>query len=449
MPVAPTWSQLQNPYLNNSSLNWADVQPMDRSVYLLRKGAPLHGNTLPQDWTHDAVKKVLFDEGVITLDELNSREGTELLKTRHESVRLGLQIFFGSKPEPVDKRDWTLSKIEGFDVYDMKRGSKYWKHRKNSIVEKTKTSSRFNILGFAAETANNVTRNNNQEAADSISEDRDRMEATTPTSMRDVKIRGTSISKSSLNWPPAVKVDNERTTFVDREDDGELNENSLIESMRGEHVTPSIMSDAALEELLFPVEQLLRGEPGQEVAAKMVWNDPRNSEPAGAAPARPNETSDKISSIASEATATDDTLSNRGLAGVDPLRKEKMELGMNVDPRNRSGDSKTPEKKVKTKKRKSRVDVAIGIHEDLPGRTPLVKKIVSMNPASPGTDLPKENLEHDGPVEYSSQVEIQTPRTRRHHEAIGTPSTRRVRRLRSATTATLPYHSLFGGSPGS
>ena len=417
--VAPAWSQLQNPYLNRSSLDWAEIQEMDRYMYLLQKGAPLHGDTLPQDWTHKVVKKVLFDEGVITLDELNSREGTELLKLRYESVRLGVQNFFGSRPEPVKKKEWTLSKAEGFDVYDMKRGSKYWRHQSDSILEGTKTSSSSNNLGFAAQMAKHMSGNNNNEATSYVPEGQYRNEAITSTSMEHTKSDGTNRNESCSPRPPAWEVDSERTLSVDR--DGVIieTEDTLVESMRGEYVPSSIMSDAALEELLFPVEQYSREKPDQEVTADLVSSDSRRSEPAGLITAHLDKT----------------------LFG-----KEKTMSGVDVGPRDTFCEPQTPKAEVKTRKRKLRVEWAITVHEDLPGRTPLVRRIVGMNPASPGTDIPKENLQDDG---YSNQVEMGTPRALRYHEAVGTPSTRRLSRFGSATSATPPYRSVFGGSPNS
>ena len=424
IPVAPAWSQLHNPYLNRSSLDWAEIQEMDRCIYLLQKGAPLHGSTLPQDWNQDAVKKVLFDEGVITLDELNSREGTELLKSRYESVRLGLQNFYGSRPEPVSRNEWTLSRTESFDVYDMKRGLKYWKHQRDSIVEGTKTRSSSKNVGFASETAKHMTRNINQKATHSVSDQQDRNEAGSPTSVQQARDDGTTPSESSSPRPSAMEVNAERRLSVDYEDDDEIGaiietEDSLIENMRGEHVPSSIMSDAALEELLFPVERSLRDESNQEVTPSSISSDSRRCGSAGSITAHPDKT----------------------LAG-----EEVTVSGVDADPRDRFYEPYTPKTEVKTRKRKSRVDGAIVVHEDPPGRTPLVKKIIGMNPASPGTDIPKENFEDDGSVDHSSQVEMGTPRTHPHPEAGGTPSTRRIRRLESAAIATPPYRPIFGGS---
>lgn len=452
VPVAPAWSHLRNPYRNRSSVDWAEIQQMDRCVYLLQKGAPLHSNSVPQ---FDVAKKVLFAEGVITLDELNSQEATELLRTRYESVRQGLEDFFDSKPEPVKKKDWILSKTEGFDVHDMKRGSKYWKHRKDGVVEGTKTSSSSNILGFAAETAKQMTRKNDQEATDKISEEQDRDEGKVPSNTNN---EGLNPNISSFNRPRALEVDPERTTFVGHEDNGELGviietEDNLVESMRGEHVPSSIMSDAALEELLFPIERDLKEETGQEVTTEVGSSDPRSSESAGLVPTHPNKTLDKPNFIASETTATDlGTSSDRVLVGTVPFDKDKTAADIKVDSRDAFGGPRGPQipmAEIKTRKRKSRVEVAIAVHEDPPNRTPLVNKMVTMNPASPGTDIPKENLEDDVSLEHSSQVEMGTPRNRRNFDSIWTLSTRRVRRSRSATTSTPPYRSLFGGPFGS
>ncbi len=420
---------------------------MDRHVYLLQKGAPIHGNTLPQDW--NLVKRVLFHEGKISVDELNSREGTELLKSRYESIRLGLEAFYGSRPEPINKMGWTISKTENFDVYGRERGSRYWKHHRDSLVEGTKTSINSYIPEIAVKSTNNMRGNDQEEVPYGFSKEQGRNEAKTPKSVQHVKSEGTNPNKSSLKRSPVLEVHVERTESLDREDCGELGviietEDSLIESMRGGNVPSSIMSDTALEELLFPVEQYLREQPIQDSS------DSRSSESSRLFRVQPDKTLDIFCSVPSGAKAMDlSTSSNRRLAGPVPHGKEEAKSGIHVGRHDGFGGPYTPKADVKTRKRKSSVDVAIAVHEDSPGRTPRVEKIVGMNPASPGTDIPKENLGDDGSVEHSSQAEIGNPRTRRHHDAIGTPSTRSVRRFESTTSATPPYRSLFGGPLGS
>lgn len=364
-PMEPAWSQMQNPYLNRTSFNWAEVQHMDRCVYLLQKGAPLDGNIIPQEWNH--VKKVLFDDGLVTPDELNSQEATKLLKSRYESVRLGLQSFFNSGPEPVDKHDWTLSKTESFDVYDTKQGRKYWKHQKDSVVEKTS------------------------------------------------------------NREPALRVDIEPMTPVDRERNGELGwiiekENSLVENMRGEHP----LTDAALEKLLSD-EQYLMEEHNQ---ASEVFSTPRD------------KALDKANTVGCQANATDLHISNGGFA--EPVSQDKGKVDGHLG--NEAVIRKASKEQIKRRKRKPRVDVPIVVYEDLPDSAPQIKKIISMNHASPNTDIQKENLgDGDAAIEGPSQIEIENPQTHQPHESVSTPSTRRVRRFEIATSVTSPYRSLFGG----
>lgn len=401
VPDAPAWSKLHNPYLDRTSLDWAEIQDIDRRIYLLQRGAPLDSNTSPEDQTYDSLKRLLFEEGAISLDELSSGEGTDLLRARYESVRLGLQNFFDSGPEPVNKKDWIVSNFEGFDVYDWKRGSMYWKHQLDSIVKGTKPASSPDMSGFVIQTAKRATKNSNNGPEDQSRSD-------------------------------AMK----RTVIVNLEGNGDLDgidetEENLVESMRGEYISSSMMSVAALEELLFPVEQFSDEESYQNDTVGLVSEDSTSSGHPKNFPNQADKTGDALRSVDTEAKTFDlDASSDYGLAERVSFGKEETISGVKSDGRDRFGKAQMPMLEIRTRKRKSRADVAISVHEDLPGRTPLVKKIVAMNPTSPGTDLPKENFEVDGSADLSSQVGIGTPRARQDHEAMGTPSTRRVRRLR-------------------
>ena len=383
VPVAPPCSRLQNPYLDRTSLDWAEIQDIDRRIYLLERGAPRDSNASPEDRTYDSLKKLLFDEGAITLDEFSSGEGTELLKARYESVRLGLQKFFDSGPEPVNKKDWSLSRFEGFDVYDWKRGSMYRKH------------------------------------------------GLMPTRIQYRKSEETDTNTSCTDLLPASEAATKRAVIVNLVDDGDLDrinetEENVVESMRGGHISSSMMSDTALEELLFPVE---------ESSDSLISGDSKNSGPPRNLPTQADKTWNELHNVDPEAKTFDlDDSSERGLGDCGSFGKEETTSGVEFDGRDRVGKAQVPKVVIRTRKRKSRADIAIPVHEDLPGRTPLVKKIVAMNPSSPGTDIPKENLEMGGLAEVSGQVEIGTPRRGRYHEAMGTPSTRRVRRLRGPRT---------------
>lgn len=451
VPVAPTWSQSQNLYLSRISLNWNEIQDMDRCKFLLQKGAPVNGDTLPHDWISDAFKEHLLDGGLGYPVELSSRYDVDLLKNRYETVRLGLQNFFNSEPEPANKNCWTLSKTEGFNVYKLKSGSRYWRHQKDSIVEGTMTSIGANVMEYTSETRKQMVGNQNQEATDSVSEGQAEVGTKISTSICNVTNEGNRPNKPCLKLSPVMDVDTERTTSLDREDDSERGaitetEDTLIESMRGDHSAFLITSDAALEELLLPAEQSMLENSNREVAADLVSRASRCLEPARTVVMHPEQTLNKFSSVGPEAKVIGlKTFSNHRLVEAVQTNMEKSTSGDIVGPRGKSDKPQTPETQPKARKRKSSAGFTVSVHEDLPGRTPLIKKMVRLNPVSPGTDIPKENLEDDGLVEYSSQVEMGTPQTRRRrtNEAIGTPSIRRVRHLGSTTTGTPPYRSLF------
>ena len=375
---------------------------------------------------------------------LRSKAAAKRMKSRLQSATSSkTSITSASFKKTHSKQCSTVSKTEGFDAYEMKSGSRYWRHQKDSVVKGTTIYTHFNTIESSSERENQIW-----EATDNISKGQDKSQTRTPTSMQNVTNEERMPNKPCMKLLTVLGDDNERKIHSNREDDSETGaitetEDTLIESMRGEHVTFSIMSDAALHEFLLPTERYLEQEPNHEDAAKLVSSDSKGSEPAGSVLAHPDKA---VSSAAPEAKAVDlNTSSDRGLSGAVESRKQRTTSGLLVGPRGKCDGPRTPKTESKAKKRKLRADSTVTVHEDLPGRTPLIRKIVRMNPASPGTDIPKENLEDEGSVEDSSQVMSQT---RRHQEAIGTPSNRRVRHLEVATTATPPYRSL-SSSPGS
>ena len=402
VPVALSGSQLQNPYLNQRSLNWAEVQEVDRQIFLLQRGAPLHGSTLPQDWTHPAIKRILREDGIDSHDKLGIRDRTEILKSRYESVRLGLQVFFGSTPEPDNNNDWTVSRTEGFDVYNMIPGSKYWRHYKDSVVGGTKTSSSSYIEGSARDMITNVTENPE----------------------RDKLLIGLKAQDGEIKRTPTSLQDEDHEDGVEKGMITEAEE-TLVESMREEYIAASIMSEAALEGLLLHVESYLRNEPDPEATPDLYSSDSRgceSTEPASAEPASAYSVKalGKISFIAPEAKSTDlYTSSDRELEGPIQINKERMTPDPPAGPYGKYNERGTRKTEVKARKRRSRGDFAVTVHQDLPGRTPLIERTVRMNPASPGTDIPKENLGNNGSVEHLDRIEIGMPQTRGQHGVIG------------------------------
>ena len=413
----PACSNLQNPYANAGPLEYEKLEPLDRLIYSLQKGAPGQDNTLPITWQE--AKRVLFDYGEINLDELNSEEGTEWLKARYESVRLGVEAFFGGKREYSDKNDWTLNHTEGFDMFDKQRGSKYWKHQSHSVVSPTTTRATYRETGEVAET----------DDENDVYGGEDQFEV-----YKHPAASGAVVPAVEVEAAGADEYDMEGNTMIDLEDASSViegAEHTLIESMRGKDALSSelIMNDEELGKLLSPIAQFL-AEPSHSYpnspSAQLVPNVLKDDQP--------HNFNERASCEAVKSPkSTQSTLDPRLLDAFQPIINQYV-----ADIKHIISDALAPTTTTKKRKLRTEAEGTVNIHEDLPGRTPMIRRITANNPPSPGTDVPKENLCDDGTVEHSSQNDFRTPT---------------IRRQRAATTSPIPlryvaYSSLFGGPTG-
>ena len=128
-----------NPYLKTSATDWDELRHFDRRLFLLQQGAPIKGDNMPYDWS--AVKRILFKEGFsINQDFFDGVKDAQYLQRRYECVRIGLEAFFNAKPETENRMEWTLFRVEDFDVYDLKRGHDYWKCTEDGIAKPIETT---------------------------------------------------------------------------------------------------------------------------------------------------------------------------------------------------------------------------------------------------------------------------------------------------------------------
>ena len=450
VPMPPEWSQLQNPYVKQSLLDWYKLNPIDRQVYLLQKGSPLQGNTLPHNW--DTVKQILFDEGYITLDNVNSPEGTEWLKSLYESVRLGVEAFFKAELEPTDKKDWLLAYTEAFNVYLKRRDSKYWEHHEDSIVRltATKTGDEYRQIAYAEGVPDQSTDGD---------ENSDIIEKLVHRDLDEIA-NGQNIVCSKRRTSPVSLADAEKTTAKPMEEDeylrGVEHEDIIVESMRG-HDGPStehILDDDEFDKLLSPMMQFLMEQPSQPGIARNVSREP-NMKRVPAEPPGPgstiirNESSHILPEAKGSSQSTSNVLPHLELFGAPRPIKEESNL-VNGQQLGKLHPSKVEKK---AKKRKSRIgsEAKVKVHEDIPGGTPLVKRLVSMNPASPRTDIPKENFENDNGANLSLEDEMVVSIARRRRGVTSTPRTTR-RYTAGSMSGISSYHSIFGellGSPSS
>ena len=412
-------SNLRNPHWGRTTLDYNELGQFDQLIYSLQKGAPAHGNTLPLSW--QTVKQALFDHGELTLDELNSEEATKWLQLRYECLRLGVEAFFKSKPETADKNDWTLFRYEGFDAFDKNRDTKYWKHYRHSIFNPCTTSitdDQHEPMEIAETDDENEGRRGQEEATPynevNALEDQLAVSASDDTEWEGCETDDGGLEEDSNNVDERKSQEGE-TTIVDLEQWGS-EDDTLVETLQGGGVVSS-------EGLMSP------GELGKTIADFL--NEPL-SEPQVAevtSPSKSNTSSDKLltpSHGASESSCTAqpssaDTL----LRGIQAINKATEE-----EPPHEGIPH--PFKRPKKRKAAPEPETEVEVHEDTPGGSPRIRRIIANNPPSPGTDLPKENLPDE--AEHSSQVSVRTPQAPRYRWVWG--------------ISTSPYRSLFGGPPG-
>ena len=312
------------------------------------------------------VKQTLFDCGEITFDELNSEEATRWLKLRYECLRLGIEAFFKSKPETADKNDWTHFRYEEFDAFDKNPGTKYWKHHRHSIFSPSPTTI-------------NVNQHEPMEIAETDDENEGRRGQEEATPYNQV---------NALEDRPAIST-------IDH---------SKLEDR--------IKNNGGLEEASNQV-----GEEGSQEGKTPIidledWQD---------------EDTTLVETMHEEEVA-----SSEGLMNHEELGKTIADF-LDEPSSNRHVTKVTiplPVKRPRKRKVAIEPEAEVEVHEDAPGGTPRIRHMIANNPPSPGTDLPKENLQDE--AEHSSQVSVRTPQAPRF-------------RWRTATT---PFRSLFGGPPG-
>ena len=410
-------SNLRNPHLGTTSLDYNELGQFDQLIYSLQKGAPVHGNTLPLSW--QTVKQTLFDCGEITLDELNSEETTKWLQLRYECLRLGIEAFFKSKPETADKDDWTLSRYEEFDAFDKKPDTKYWKYHRHSIFSPSTTSindDQHEPMEIA-ETDDEKEAHRGQEEAIPYNQFDALKDQLTISASDDSEWEGCETDDGGLeednNHVDEREPQEGETSIIDLEQWGS-EDDTLVETMQREDVVSSegLMSPGELGKT---IADFLNEPLSKPQVAKVTSKSNTNSEE----PLTPGHGAPE-SSCTTQASSANTLV--RGFQAINTATEEKLP----------HESIPLPVKRPKKRKAATEPEAEVEVHEDAPGGSPRIRRIIANNPPSPGTDLPKENLPDE--AEHSSQVSIRTPQAPRYRWVWG--------------RSTSPFRSLFGGPPG-
>lgn len=420
----------------DSILDFHCLDSFASRLYRLQYGAPAHGDDLPHTW--DYVEQKLLESGDISAEVLTSGGGTKWIKAYYEKIRLGVEAFFGSKPEPADSRDWILRYMEGFDVFDRKPKSKYWKHYGDCLYRPTMTTLAVprEVQGSEAGkemidgkrvSHDPLPYNNTLESIPSPSNVGTYEFVSRPTSpLHDnAKQEQTSSSGNGGHGKSYIDLSDEYEEYDQYEDDLER---TLVESMSDTiKLSDNLISSPELSALLSPVRKHLIDHKGTDPKSPNFHDQYDSVEAQPVAHDRAAEVSAQLAPSLLEAFNHDKPTSASVTEGFDliaHLSKSQASTAM-----------------VKGRRGKVEKEHEVLIHEDTPGWEMAVPKL-----KSPKTDLPKENLEVEEEPEYSSDIHLRTPTIRRQNGNSVTPPFTRVL---SENYMKGPHHpSLFGGPIG-
>lgn len=92
---SPAAKDVENPFNRPIRAEWEDFEPFDRRIYVLQKGAPVEGNTLPHTWPQ--LVNILVKERFFIRKQLKAWGGVQALKKRYEQVRIRMQTLFAGE----------------------------------------------------------------------------------------------------------------------------------------------------------------------------------------------------------------------------------------------------------------------------------------------------------------------------------------------------------------
>ena len=464
----------KNPFTKPSHEDWKDLHAFDRRVYLLQKGSL--GNTLPLAWSK--VVKVLIEDGFFTREQFDAWGGIEALKSRYESTRLAVEGFFGAKPEPITKMAWQVFHAEGFEVYKMGVGEKYWPHYGDSIVRPFSVKK-----GGDLEPAVDVKDVEDPPEVSNSS----KIQTTTRMDSNGLETRGSETTVANLDYGRAALA---ASPNLSHDTEYALQaEDQLMESLRSAPSSEvgtgtTLMNDDELEAILGDM-----GADNSSVMHVAVEEPSVLSRNLNHSMLLLESCDDRLqkSTTVNEASSSKSLYNSRKPApsapqagtaaiifGDVPLNVlkavQRMEPQIHNPSKRPSGEisgivgqgtlgteellsrSKTPKKVYKRSSKTKSSNVDFEVHEDQPGNTPLIKKQIALHPKSPGTDVKKENFDHRNQADSNTAHDrlqdalVNSPSTVRHSEGrLARPNSSRFRSATSATLQPSPEYVVADG----
>ncbi|KAL8993281.1 MAG: hypothetical protein Q9169_006465, partial [Polycauliona sp. 2 TL-2023] len=274
-----------------------------------------------------AVLPVAWPRVVNVLRELDMPATLADVQERYSIIYHDLRSFYQASDEPAHEPEYHYA--EDFDVFDVQSGDKYWTHRVDKVVRPDQLIAAENI-GI--------------EATESQNDDEDEDE-------HEIGIHG---GPDSYNDAAAYIAQTLGVTGSETQGSTEMD---VLDSLRNQLSTSIDMLE--LDKLT------------QEFQSSAEFND-------GSGPSTSSQTV--------QASKDDLRIDNKT-----PHRNNHLSLASpdHNDNLEEAEETRKPLRRRVTNSTPSKGRFAV--HEDEPGNTPKIKRLIKMNPRSPGTDIPKEN----------------------------------------------------------
>ncbi|KAL8731811.1 MAG: hypothetical protein Q9181_004174 [Wetmoreana brouardii] len=368
------------PVNSHEAAGWRSLENDDRMLYVLQKGASLGSQTLPLDWFE--VAQALRTEPGLPGDSAEAITEIEAFKERYMIIHRGIEAYFNAEPVPVESKTLTRYYAEDFGVYDLERGDKYWKHSKDSIVR----------------SENPLAVNSIPRLQIHVMQDRTPQKAAVDRS-DSITVLGDDLLNNALS-----KVRQEGTTYV-RKTAG----HAEAMDQAGDEIS-STMQRRAADDSDTTDEDEGRGLVGSyndaEGYIRQVTGPSNNSQGSsiGEGPESEiiahmrNELSSDINDLLKPDELDPMFHSSADNSGDTMMSEEDCGRATTVDGENESDEEQKVRLAFNRRSKKRKLgNREFSVHEDQPGNTPKIKRQIALNPKSPGTDIPKENLRERSP----------------------------------------------------
>ena len=382
-----------DPFTKPLSGDWSQLNDFDGRIYQLQRGAPLESDVLPLKWSK--VVKTLIGEELLSKEQLGACGGHAALKARYEEVRIAVRESFGvaAEDEPMNNDQLEWMQVEDVRVFDLRGGEKYWKHKRDSIVTRE------------IEDVNDLEAAEHSEGYRTTREELDEDSAVQSP---------TAAAKSEVLSDRASEVTTEDPVMLPDP------EASLMASLRND-ISASIesfMSQDEVEELISQQES--RKKDG--VIAGLSNDNPDDKEDDTDEPASSQSDDLQFSPTVPpgvqraarrlQHTKRTQEKEKKRLIEEEKKKQEQQNLlkkpesviasryelaGVVVSNKKSVSAAITPPlpKPEAVNKKRTQPGTMFKVHEDQPGQTLIIKKHIAAYPKSPGTDLPKENIDEE------------------------------------------------------